>query len=121
MRTNARLHDDLDSFAGLVDLHVPDERGPGLVRKQAAGALGDLGWVEAGFVVRRVQRLTPCMRLLVHRPARRDEGGDIGDRVADAIALSAALEMHGLVEVPRLGRIDGQERDVGVVDVGEAG
>ncbi len=62
-------HGDLDAFAGLVDLHVPDERGSRLVREQAARVLGDLRGVEAGFVVRRVQRLTPsCASVSIGPP-----------------------------------------------------
>ena len=57
----------------------------------------------------------------IHRPAGLDEGGDVGDRIPDAIAGAVALEMERLVEVHRLGRVDGDERDRGLVGVREAG
>ena len=60
------------------------------------------------------------MGLRVHRPARRDERGDVGDRVADAVPGAAALDVERLVEVHRLGRVDGDERDRGLVRAGEA-
>ena len=50
-------------------------------------------------MVRGVQCLSPRVSLLVHRSAGRDERGDVGDRVADAIALPAALEVESLVEI----------------------
>ena len=61
------------------------------------------------------------MRFDIHRPAGLDEGGDVGDRVPDAIAAAVALEVERLVEVHRLGRVDGDERDVGLVGLREAG
>ncbi len=111
----------LDALASLVDVHRPDERRPRLVGEQAGGAFGEHGRVEARVAVRRVERLAALMGLRVHRPARRDERSDVGDRVVDAVPGAAALDVERLVEVHRLGRVDGDERDRRLVRVGEPG
>jgi hypothetical protein len=45
-----------------------------------------------------------------------DEGGDVRDGVADAVAGPPALGVEGLVEVPAPRRVDGHEGDVPGVD-----
>ena len=110
---------DLDSLAGRVDLHRPEDGRADLVGQEAAGALGQRRRIEARVPVRRVERLAALVCLDVHRPARGDERGDVGDRVADAVALTAPLEVERLVEVHRLRRVDRDERDRRLVLVGE--
>jgi hypothetical protein len=52
------------------------------------------------------------VRLGVDRAARPHEGGHVGDRVAHPEARAAPLEVHGLVQVRRPGRVDGEERQL---------
>ena len=52
----------------------------------------------------------PC--LPVDRPARQNEGGEIGDGVTEANRSPLqVLEGHGLIEIEGIGRIDGHEGD----------
>ena len=111
---------DVDALAARVDLHRPDERRARLTGKEAARALGEGRGVEPGVLVRGVERLAAVVSLGVHRPARLDERGDVGDRIADAVAAAVTLEVERLVEVHRLGRVDGDERDRGLVGLRQA-
>ena len=115
-----RLADiDLDPLAAPVDLHRPEDGRADPVGQEAAGALGQRRRIEPGVPVRRVERLAALVCLDVHRPARGDERGDVGDRVADAVALTAPLEVERLVEVHRLRWVDRDERNRRLVMVGE--
>jgi hypothetical protein len=72
--------------------------------------------VQRHALVRRVQRAPARPRLAVDGGARRDEGGDVGDRVAHAPAAAVApLELKGLVEVARAGRVERHEPHVAQV------
>ena len=64
-----------------------------LVRKEAACSLGDLGRVELGVAIGRVQGLPSPVRLLVHRPAGSDERGDVRDGVPHPVPLLPALDV----------------------------
>jgi cytoplasmic iron level regulating protein YaaA (DUF328/UPF0246 family) len=52
------------------------------------------------------------VRLAVDGAARHHPGRDVGDRVEDAVAVPAALDVQRLVEVAGPGWIDGHERHV---------
>ena len=71
--------------------------------------------MQRGAGVRAVERLAAQLRLRVDGAARADERRDVGDRVAHPVAAVAPLEVHGLVEVHRARRVDGEERQVGDV------
>ena len=65
----------------------------------------------------RVEGLATAARLDVEHPAGLDEGGQVGDRVPHPVAAAGPLEVHGLVEVHRAGRVEGEERQVAQVAV----
>ncbi len=67
-----------------------------------------------------VERLAAPVRLVVERCAVPHEGRDVGDRVADEIAVPVACDVHGLVEIAAACRIDRHERNVGRVLVRRA-
>lgn len=64
-----------------------------------------------------VERFPAPVRLHVDRTTWVDEGGNIRDRVADAEAGVAALDVERLVEVTRSRRVDRDERHVGTVEL----
>jgi len=76
--------------------------------------------VQRHLGVGAVQRLAALVCLSVDRVPRRDEGGQVGDRVVHPVAVALALEVHRLVEVHRARGVDGHERQVGAVGVGQA-
>ena len=103
-----------------VDLDRPEQRRPVLRRAAARprprrAPSGAAAPCESGAV----QRLPAPVRLHVERVARRDEGRHVGDRVVHDVAVAVALDVHRLVEVHRARRVDGHERDVGAVEVGQ--
>ena len=100
-----------------VEVDRPQQRRALAPRQERGGALAHHGRVEAGAPVGRVVGDAARPRVGVEGAARRDEGGDVGDRVVDAVAAARpALEVQGLVEVHRPLRVDRHERDVeGVV------
>ena len=67
-----------------------------------------------------VERLAALVRRHVDGVARLDEGRDVGDRVVHDVAAAVALEVERLVEVHRARRVDGDERQVGPVEVGQS-
>ena len=110
-----------DERAADVDLDAlarprprPSSRGAPVASRPAGGCRRPrrARRVEARVPVGRVERLAARVRLDVHRAAGGDERGDVGDRVEDAVAAVAALEVERLVEIHRLGRVDRDERDV---------
>ncbi len=109
---------DLGALAGLVHVHRPDERGTQLAGEQAGRALGQLGRVEPRVPVGGVERHAAPVRLLVERASGRDERGDVGDGVAHPVAGAASLDVECLVEVHRLGWVDRDELDRGLVGIG---
>ena len=107
---------------GPVDLHrgalavggerdVPDEGRTHLVGQQARGALAQLGRVQLDALVGAVDRLATAAGLGVDGTSGADEGRHVGDGVAHPVAVAVALDRHGLVEVHRGRRVDGDERD----------
>ena len=61
------------------------------------------------------------MGLDVHRAAGVDERRHVRDRVADAVAVPAALEVERLVEITGAERVERHERDLRLVGVRQAG
>jgi hypothetical protein len=55
--------------------------------------------VQRRLRVGRVDRDAARVRLGVERRAGQYERSDVGDRVGDPVAVAAALDVHGLVEV----------------------
>ena len=47
------------------------------------------------------------------------EGGDVGYRIADEVAVALRGDVYGLVEVATAGRVDGDQRQVGRIVVGK--
>ena len=96
-----------------VEVDRPDARGPLLLREQARRPLRQRHRVQRHARVRGVERRAARPRLGVHSATGRDEGGDVGDRVAHPPAATCPpLEREGLVEVARPGRVEGHERHV---------
>ena len=75
--------------------------------------------MQRDLAVRAVQRLPPRVRLDVDRVAGRHEGVDVGDRVVHDVPVAVRLQVHGLVEVHGPRRVDGDELEVGEVQVGQ--
>jgi hypothetical protein len=107
---------DGDLLAGRVEVDRPQRRWAQLAGQQAGRSLRQRDRVQGHAGVRPVERgaARPC--LAVHGAARDDEGRDVGDGVAHPPAIAvAALEVEGLVEVARAGRVQGDERQVAQV------
>ena len=69
---------------------------------------------------RRMPRLVPsALGLEVHGVTRRHEGSDVCDGVVDEEAVPVTGDVQGLVEVLRARRVDGDEGQVGPVDLGQ--
>ena len=115
------LDRDVGALAGLVDADRPQQRRPVLVGQQRRGVLGEHRRVERHLGVRAVERLPAAVRLLVDRVAGRDEGGDVGDRVVDDVAVAVPLEVQCLVEVAGGRRVDREQLEVGAVQAGSRG
>ena len=99
---------------------VQTNGGSRLVGQQARGALREHGWVEPCVLVRRVERLAALVGLDVHRPAGVDERGHVGDRVADAVPIPAALDVERLVEITGAERVERDERKRRLVGLRQA-
>ena len=113
------LDRDVGALAGRVDLDRPQQRRADLVGQQRRGALGDQRWVQRHLRVGAVEGLAALVGLHVDRVARGDERREVGDRVVDDVAVAVAHDVHRLVEVHRGGRVDGHQRQVGAVEVGQ--
>ena len=110
-RPDARALDgDVGALAGRVDLDGPQQRWALLVGQQRGRALGDHRRVERDLGVGAVQGLPALVRLDVDGIARRDEGRQVRDGVVDDVAVALTRDVHGLVEVHRRGRVDGDHR-----------
>ena len=104
-----------DEVPGAVEVERPqDGRGP-LPREQARDALRQGERVQRRLRVGRVDGDAARVGLRVERAAGRDERRDVGDRVADAVPVSAPLDVQRLVEVARPRRVDGHEGDVDAI------
>jgi hypothetical protein len=68
--------------------------------------------MQRDLVLGAVQRLAAAVGLQVDRIAGSDEGGDVGDRVMQHVAVAVARDVQGLVQVHRAGRIDRDEGNV---------
>ena len=66
-------------------------------------------------------RRAAAVSLPVHGVARGDEGGHVGDGVGDDEAVAGTGDVQGLVEVTGTGRVDGEEVEVGPVQLGQPG
>ena len=114
---------DLDVGPGAVAVEPdrPEQGRPELVGEQRAAVLGDHRRVQRHPAVGAVQRLAAAVRLQVDRVAGGDERRQVGDGVVQHVAVAVALEVQGLVEVLGAGRVDGDQRQVGAVEVGSRG
>jgi len=68
--------------------------------------------MQWGSRVRAVERLAAPPCLVVDGATRGNERRDVGNRVADAVATIAPLDVHRLVEVHRPRRVKGEERQL---------
>src|SRR5690348_9558527 len=66
-----------------------------------------------------VQGFAAAIGFDIDRAAGRNERCHVGDRVVNAPAAAVAFDVHRLVEIHRTGRIDGDERNVGAIEVGQ--
>src|SRR5690348_492749 len=66
-----------------------------------------------------VQGFAAAIGFDIERAAGRNERRHVGDRVVNAPAAAVAFDVHRLVEIHRTGRIDGDERNVGAIEVGQ--
>ena len=95
--------------AGAVAVEGPQGGGRDLAGKEARGAFAQDRGVQGDVAVGEVERLAAAADLTVDRAAGRDEGAEVGDGVVDAEPGAAALDGHGLVEVPGAGWVDGDQ------------
>ena len=71
--------------------------------------------------VRSVEGLPATLRLQVNGTTGPHPGRHIGNRVVDEVSVPGAGNMHGLVEVHRVRRINRDKPDVGQVGVSQRG
>ena len=102
--------------AGRVEVDRPQQRRTFLVGQEARGSLAELVREHRRASVGQVLRHAPDERLAVERAPGRDERGDVGDRVVDAIAVRASFGVVRLVEIHGIRRIDRDERQVARVE-----
>ena len=76
--------------------------------------------MQRNLRIRAVQRLAAPVCLQVHGVAGLHEGGDVGDGVMHAPAVALRLHMHGLIEIARARWIDGDQRQLGAIQPGQA-
>ena len=97
----------VQQLAVAVEVERPHQRGPGLAGQQGRGALAEARRVAAGCggPVRTGSRRERCASVST-APPRRDEGGDVGDRVPDPVAGIGALDARrpGRGRATRAGR-----------------
>ena len=72
--------------------------------------------MQARGLIGQVNRLAALERLVFDCTERFHEGGDIRDRVGDGVAGTARGDVHGLVQIARAGRVDGDKGDRAGVD-----
>ena len=77
--------------------------------------------MQGHFRVGAVQRFATPVCFAVDGIAGANEGGDIGNRITDPIAVTSTLDVHRLVQVHRTGGINGGQRYVGAVEIGQPG
>ena len=125
VRTHHRLVElRLGDFALAVDLHVADEAHAVHFRIQRADAVGQGLRQHGHHETREVHRRRTLLRLIVQWRAGTHVVRDIGDghdqaiaaAVLHAQALAIALAIHRIVEVLRVGAVDGHQRHVAQVD-----
>ena len=102
-----------------VQVDGPERGGPELAGQQAGRALAEHRRVQRRPAVGAVERLPAAAGLGVQRPAEVDHRADVGDRVADPVAVPADGEVHRLVEVAAADGVQGDQRDVGRVELGQ--
>jgi hypothetical protein len=108
-------HVDGDALSTAIDIDRPQQCRAQLPRQQRGRVFRQGLGMQWNLGVGAVQGFSTPVRLEVDRVAGTDERRDIGDRVMHAETVAVALDEHRLVEVHRIGRIDGDERDVGTV------
>ena len=113
-------HLDVGARPLRVEPQRPQERRPDLVGQQRRGALRQHLGVQRDLRVGAVQRLAARVGLQVDRVAGGDERREVGDRVRQHVAVAVTGEVQRLVEVHRAGRVDGDQRELGAVEVRQA-
>ncbi len=98
-----------------VEGDIPDHGRAVLACKERPPPLGEGEGMERRPLVGGIQRHRPEARLLVEVAPRSDKGGDVRNRVTEPKPGGGALQMDGLVEVPRPGRVECHEGDVGEI------
>ncbi len=98
-----------------VEAQVPDERRPHLARQEAGRPLGEHRRVEGHPLVGAVDGLPALAGGPVERAAEGHERRHVGDGVPDPVAGTVTLDVQGLVEVHRPGRVERDVGDVGLV------
>jgi hypothetical protein len=71
--------------------------------------------VQRNLAVRQVERLTPLAALHLQGTTGFDDGADVRDRIVQDESVRGALEVEGLIQVHRLRRVDGDERQIRAV------
>ena len=97
-------------LAARVEMHVPHERRADLPLEQARRTFTEFLGVQRNPHVGHVDRLPATARLGVESAAGTHVQRHIGDGVAHVETLAVTLQVHGLIEVHRTGRVDREER-----------
>ena len=113
-------HVDGGDLAAAIQFDRPQQRRSHLVGQQRGGILGQHFGVQRDLAVRPVQRFAAPVCLAIDRIASLHEGGDVGDGVMHQETLAVLLHMHRLIEIARVRRIDGDQRQRGAIQRGQA-
>ncbi len=98
-----------------IEGKLPDRGGAILAGQERAVPFRQAERVERGALVGGVEGHGADAGLFVEGTSRADEGGDVGHRIPKEKTAWRALEVDGLVEVHRPGRVQGHEWDVGEI------
>ena len=100
--------------------HAQGERRPVLVRAQRAEVVGDALRQHRHDAVGEIDRVAALERFPIHRHARLNVSGDVGDGDGDdesarVLGIGIELGVDGVVVILRVGRIDRDERQLAPV------
>ena len=99
-----------------VDPHVADHAQPVDLRLQRAEFIGQFLGQHRHDTVREIHRCAPAPRLRIDRIAAADVMRYVGDGHYQPPAITCRLGIYGIVEIPGILTVDGDERDLSQVD-----
>ena len=106
----AAVGDGASPLPALGELHLHRDGRPLDVRLQGADVVGEPLGEHRRDGTGQVHRVAPKRGLLVQRRSGLDEVGDVGDVHPHAVATGQPLDGDRIVEVLRVGAVDGNRR-----------